>query len=94
MKLADEYLPRTCSVKDCQNAPTHRAEIVIYAAVDKLHKPAIGYLPICTCDAHADAEHARALLADEGKHQIECGFMRAGYAKPDWKRSHIRWVRL
>jgi hypothetical protein len=94
MKLAEQYMSTVCNVTGCDAAPTHRAEIVIYAQTSRLHQPAIGYLPLCVCAAHADAEHARALLSEEGKQQIAAQFVRAGRAWPDWKRSFVRWVPL
>jgi len=92
MKDAEQYKPLVCNVKGCDKPPTHRAEIVIYAQTDRLHTPAIGYLPLCVCTTHADDEHARALLSEEGKAQIAAGFAKAGKTRPDWTRSFVRWV--
>lgn len=83
-----------CAVKDCEAPPTHRAEIVIYAAVSYLHPPAIGAIGVRVCDAHADDKHARALLTDEGKRRLEAEFAKARRARPDWTRSYVRWVKL
>jgi len=52
-----------CAAKDCGQPATHRAELVIYAAVARLHPPAIGAIQLCVCQTHADEEHARALPA-------------------------------
>lgn len=94
MKDATDYLPRMCNVTGCETPPAFRAEIVIFANVAKLHPPAIGFLPLCVCAAHADEAHAHALLSDAGKRQIEAGFRHSGYALPDWKRSFVRWKAL
>ena len=83
-----------CAVKDCDQPATHRAELVIYAAVIRLHPPAIGAIRLCVCQTHADEEHARALLTPEAQRQIAAGFAGIGRAKPDWSRSFVRWVRL
>ena len=84
----------TCNVIGCDAAPTHRAEIVIFAKSDKLHTPALGFLPLCVCDEHATEERANELLVPAGKQQIEEQFTKAGYARPDWTRSFVRWVPL
>lgn len=85
---------RLCDVRGCDAPATHRAEVVIYAAAPALHRPAIGYLGIRVCAAHADDEHAAALLSDAGKRQIEQEFAKAGRARPAWSRSFVRWVAL
>lgn len=83
-----------CNVTDCTNSATHQAEIVIYARVVYVHPPAVGTMGIRVCAAHADEEHARALLSEPGKRQIENGFRRIGRALPDWNRSFVRWTAL
>jgi hypothetical protein len=84
----------TCDKVGCEARATHQAEVVLYAAVARVHPPAVGTLGIRVCEAHATKEAARELLSDEGKRQIERGFTQAGRAKPDWKRSFIRWKKL
>jgi hypothetical protein len=85
---------KDCCMTDCPNAATHRAELVIYAAVAQLHPPAIGTLEIGVCSDHATDENARSLLSEQGKTQIEAGFRGLGRALPDWKRSFVRWKEI
>jgi 4-hydroxyphenylpyruvate dioxygenase-like putative hemolysin len=86
-------MSKTCDVRDCTSPATHRAELVIYAAVAHVHPPAIGQIGIQVCDAHADEGHARMLMSADMQRKTETSFARIGRARPDWSRSFVRWVK-